>query len=99
MLDTSALLALRDDEAGAEEVAALLREAASRVSALLAARQPAGPGDRDLLEQAAYALLHFPDREAATEPTPGFLARARVALLYYAERASRAGAEISPRKS
>lgn len=79
--------------------AALLREAASRVSALLAGRQPAGPGDRDLLEQAAYALLHFPDREAATEPTPGFLARARVALLYYAERASRAGAEISPRKS
>lgn len=79
--------------------AGLLREAASQVSRLLAARQPAGPAERELLEQAAYALLHFPDREGASDPSQGFLARARVALLYYAERAARAGEAVSPRRS
>jgi hypothetical protein len=42
-----------------------------------------------LLAQADYTWAHFPDVPDLSAPEPGFLARARVAALYYAERLRR----------
>ncbi len=81
--------------------ARLLEEAAGRIVGVL---RSGGTGGLDaqagaLLEAADYAFLHFPDREAAAAPSPSFLARARVAALYYAGRASRLLDSINPPRS
>ena len=63
---------------------------------LLDLAQAAGSGTRAgadsvgaLLAQADYTWTHFPDAPDLSAPDRGFLARARVAALYYAERLQR----------
>jgi hypothetical protein len=57
----------------------------------LAAGRPAveEPGLGALLSEADYTWTHFPDVPDLSAPAPGFVARARVAALYYAERLRR----------
>ena len=47
------------------------------------------PGLGSLLQDADYTWAHFPDEPDLAAPGPGFVARARVAALYYAERLRR----------
>ena len=57
----------------------------------LAAGRPAveEPGLGALLSEADYTWTHFADVPDLSAPAPGFVARARVASLYYAERLRR----------
>jgi hypothetical protein len=79
----------------------LLEQAGARFGGLLRAGH-AGCLDAEskaILEAAGYAVLHFPDREAAAAPSSSYLARARVAALYYAGRVSRVLESLSPPRS
>jgi hypothetical protein len=47
-----------------------------------------------LLSEIDYAWVHFPDEPGPGAPTPGFIARVRVAAGYYAQRLERMGSVI-----
>ena len=49
----------------------------------------ADPALGGLLAEADYTWAHFPDLPDLSAPSPGFVARARIAALYYAERLRR----------
>jgi hypothetical protein len=46
-------------------------------------------GLADMLEEIEHAWVHFPDRPDGGMPSPGFLARVRVAAGYYLQRIAR----------
>ncbi len=65
-----------------------LRELAEAAAGFLAAGGPAESLLR-LLAECDYAWVHFPDVPDLSGPDRGFVARARIAALYYAERLRR----------
>ena len=80
-----------DATAFLEAEAGALRRAAEALG-----NSPRGSEGADILADIDYTWVHFPDLPDMQGPAPGFVARARVAASWYAQRLERS---ISPPRS